>query len=263
MPQRLLYVCLLSTVMGCASDGTLKNVSYRDTARANYAKGMDELKDDNHPEAIKYFTFVKSKFPFSRFATLAELRLADTYYAQEKYVEAIDAYKLFIKFHPTHPEVTGGYASYQICRAYMEQIPGDWFLVPPSHEKDQGATKDALRELQGFVRTFKRSKYLPKVKDLYHKCLRKLADHELYVARFYLERDKPKATILRLETLLNKYPDAGVDPEVMLLLGQTYMKLDQKKKARETFAKLVKRYPNDGNSAKAKLYLEYLSGQRD
>ena len=254
---------VLLTLGGCKSDGTTKSVSSQDTARANYNKGTKELKDDNHAEAIKYFTFVKSKFPFSRFATMAELRLADAYYAQDKFVEAIDAYKLFIKFHPTHPEVTGGYASYQICRAYMKQIPSDWFLVPPSHEKDQGATKDALREQRSFLRTFSRSKYLPKVKKLYRKCLRKLAGHELYVARFYLERDKPKATILRLETLLSKYPDAGVDPEVMLLLGQTYMKLDQKKKAKETFARMLRRHPNDASTAKAKLYLEHLAGQRD
>lgn len=258
-PLSLVVLALL--LLGCSSGGGTKAVSYGETARANYQKGMRELKDDNHPEAIKYFTFVKSKFPFSRFATLAELRLADAYYAQEKHVEAIDAYKLFIKFHPTHPEVTNGYASYQICRAFMEQIPSDWFLVPPSYEKDQAATRDAMRELKAFVRTYTESKHLPKVKELYRQCIRKLADHELYVARFYLERDKPKATILRLEALLKQYPDAGVDPEVMLLLGQTYMKLDQKKQARTTFAKLISKYPNNANAAKAKLYMRYLAGQ--
>ena len=248
---------------GCQTGGGTKAVSYQETARANYQKGMAELREDNHPEAIKYFTFVKTKYPFSRFATMAELRLADAYFAQDKYIEAIDAYRLFIKFHPTHPEVTQGYVSYRICKAYMEQIPGDWFLVPPGHEKDQGATKDAMRELRTFVRTFKKSKYLEKVKKLYRECIRKLAHHELYVARFYLERNKPKATILRLESLLRRYPDAGVDPAVMLLLGQTYMKLEQKKKAEATFSGLLRKYPGDANSAKARLYLKYLASQRD
>lgn len=254
----------VQATVGCSSLSKVTGgVSYKETARANYKKGMAELKDENFPEAVKYFTFVKNKFPFSHYATLAELRIADTYFAQEKHLEAIDAYKMFIKFHPTHPEVTNGYASYKICEGYMKEIPSDWFLVPPSHEKDQAATKDAMRELRAFVRTFKQSKYLAKVKVLYRKCIRKLADHELYVARFYLERDKPKATILRLETLLKQYPDAGVDPEVMLLLGQTYMKLDDKDKARTTFANLIEKYPNDSHSAKARLYLRYMAGQRD
>jgi outer membrane protein assembly factor BamD len=249
---------------GCASlSKVTRGVTYRKNAKDNYKKGVVELKDENYPEAIKYFNYVKSKFPFSRYATLAELRIADTYHAQEKYLEAIDAYKLFIKFHPTHDEVTNGYVSYRICEGYMKQIPSDWFLVPPSHEKDQGATKDAMRELQAFLRTFKRSKHRSKVQTLYRKCIRRLADHELYVARFYLERDKPKATILRLETLLKRYPDAGVDPEVMLLLGQTYMKLEKKDKARATFAGLIEKYPNDAHSAKARLYLKFLAGEKD
>jgi outer membrane protein assembly factor BamD len=264
--RALVVTTLLALVLGsaCASlTKVTRGVTYRRTAESNYKKGLAELKDENFPEAIKYFHFVKNKFPFSRFATLSELRTADTYHAQEKFLEAIDAYKLFIKFHPTHKDVTNGYVSFRICAGYMEQIPSDWFLVPPSHEKDQGATKDAMRELQAFRRTFKKSKYLPKVDALYRRCIRRLAEHEIYVARFYLELDKPKATILRLETLLKRYPDAGVDPEVMLLLGQTYMKLDKKKKARSTFAGLIKRYPNDSHSAKARLYMRYLAGERD
>jgi outer membrane protein assembly factor BamD len=246
--------------VGCASSqGSGGSVSYLETARSNYDKGMSELKADNFPEATKYFTYVKNKFPFSIYATLAELRMADTNVAEGKYLEAIDGYKQFLKFHPTHPEVTGGYVSYRICDGYVEQIPSDWFLVPPSHEKDQGATRDALRELSTFVRSYSKSTYLSKVRGLYRKCMRKLADHELYVARFYLERDKPRATTLRLETLLQKYPDAGADPEVMLLLGQTYLKLNERKKAQETFANLVRKYPNDAYAAKAKLYLKFIT----
>jgi outer membrane protein assembly factor BamD len=258
-----LTLLLAGGVTGCASTSIGKGVSYDDSAEANYKKGLAELEDESFTEAIKYFSYVKNKFPFSRFATLAELGIADTYFAQEKYMEAVDAYRMFEKFHPTHPKVTSGYTSYKIAKAYMEQIPTDWFLVPPSHEKDQAATRDALRAIKSFLSTHEDSKYLPKVKKLHRRAIRRLADHELYVARFYLERDKPKATILRLETLLRRYPDAGVDPEVMLLLGKTYLKLDKKKRARETFAKLIRKYPDNSYSAKAKLYLKHMSGERE
>ena len=250
--------------LGCADSGATKRpVSYSDTARANYEKGLRELKDENFPEAIKYLNFVKNKFPFSRYATLAELRMADALYAQEKYPQAIDAYKLFIKFHPTHPQVLDGYASYRIAEGNVKQIPGDWWLLPPSYEKDQSATRDALRELTIFLKTYEQSKYRKKVLELHRVCLRKLAAHELYVARFYLERDKPKATILRLERVLQRFPGAGVHPEVMLLLGKTYLKLNKRKKAEQTFASLIKKYPRDHHAAKAKLFLEYLSSRRN
>ena len=258
-----LYIPLVLLVLASCSGssvnlGFTRTVSYSRSAEKNYTKGVNELKDENFMEALKYFVFTKAKFPFSRFATLAELRIADTYYAQEKYVDSIDAYKQFQKFHPTHPQVLDGYAAYRVCQAYVKQIPSDWFLIPPSHEKDQGATRDAILELNSFKRAHVGSKYMPKVKTLYRKCIRRMANHELYVARFYLDRDKPGATILRLESLLKKFPDAGVDPEVMLLLGQTYMKLDKKDLAVKTFRELIRKYPDDARSAKARLFLAYL-----
>lgn len=243
---------------GCASTNASSNVSYRSTAESNYLKGMAELKDESFPDALRYFNFVKNKFPFSRFATLAELRIADTYFAQEKFIESADAYKLFVKFHPTHPQVIDGYAAFRAAESYVRQIPGDWFLLPPGYEKDQVATREAVRELKIFVRTYANSKYLEKGKQLYRQGLRRLAAHELYVARFYLEQGKPKATILRLEGVLQRYPEAGVHPEVMLLLGKTYLSLEKRAEARKTFVELTKKYPQDYHAAKAKLYLRYL-----
>ena len=254
----LVVLCVTSCSGSTINLGFTRKTSYSKSAQRNYDRGMEELKDENFLEALKYFVFTKAKFPFSRFATLAELRIADTYYAQEKYVDAIDAYKQFQKFHPTHPQVLDGYSAYRVCQAYVKQIPSDWFLVPPSHEKDQGATRDAILELNSFIRGNEGSKYLPKVKDLHRKCIRRMAEHELYVARFYLERDKPQATILRLEALLKRFPGAGVDPEVMLLLGKTYMKLDKGDLAAKTFRQLIAKYPDNAHSARAKLFLDYL-----
>jgi len=258
-----LYISLaLLGVASCSGSSVnltfTRTTSYSKSAEKNYTRGNDELKDENYQEALKFFVFTKAKFPFSRFATLAELRIADTYYAQEKYVDSIDAYKQFQKFHPTHPQVLDGYTAYRVCQAYVKQIPSDWFLIPPSHEKDQGATRDAILELNSFRRSHEDSKYMPNVNKLYRKCIRRMASHELYVARFYLDRDRPGATILRLEALLKKYPDAGVDPEVMLLLGQTYMKLEKRDLAVKTFRLLISKYPDSARSAKARLFLEYL-----
>src|SRR4029078_279443 len=52
---------------GCASvDDEGKTVTYSLTAKQNYEKGLAELKDENYPEAQKYFQFVKQKYPFSK-----------------------------------------------------------------------------------------------------------------------------------------------------------------------------------------------------
>src|SRR5690349_9299851 len=99
----------LTVVVGCASsDEATKPITYSLTAKQNYEKGLAELKDENFPEAQKYFQFVKSKFPFSKFAVLAELAIADTQFARGNYTEAIDSYKSFARLHPTHEKVEDG-----------------------------------------------------------------------------------------------------------------------------------------------------------
>ena len=146
---------------GCASsDEATKPITYSLTAKQNYEKGLAELKDENYPEAQKYFQFVKQKFPFSKFAVLAELAIADTQFARGNYTEAVDSYKAFIRLHPTHEKVENGYAAFKVGECYYKDMPDDIWLLPPSYEKDQSAVTDALRELDDFLKKYPDSPYM-------------------------------------------------------------------------------------------------------
>src|SRR4051795_6027082 len=104
-----------SVSIGCAtSDEESKPVAYSLTAKQNYEKGLSELKDENYPEAQKYFQFVKQKYPFSKYAVLAELAIADAHFARGNYNDAIDAYKAFARLHPTHEKVEDGYVAFKV-----------------------------------------------------------------------------------------------------------------------------------------------------
>jgi len=253
------YALVAALPTGCGDDAKGKPVSYQLTAKQNYDKGLAELKDENFIEAIKYFSFVKTRFPFSRFAPLAELRIADTHLARGRYVEAIDAYRQFIRFHPTHEFVDNGYASYKICESYYKQIPDDWFLSPPASEKDQSAAKDALREYDQFISKYPGTRYAKEARQQRQECLRRLIDAELYVARFYLGRNQPKGTALRLRYILENYPGTGNEPDILLLLGQTYLQMEQLDRARAAFERLMTEHPGEFHARRAKLYLDYIA----
>jgi len=262
---RLSTICTLVALLlvaagttGCGDDKG-KNVKYQLTAKQNYDKGLKELKDENFVEAIKYFTFVKTRFPFSRFATLAELRVADAHLARGRYVEAVDAFRQFIKFHPTHEMTENGYAHFKICESHYKQIPDEWFLSPPAYEKDQTSTREALKEYDVFLAKYPDSRYIKDARKQRTIALKKLIDHELYVARFYLSRNKPKGTALRLRGILEQFPGTGNEPEIMILLGQTYLQMEQIDKARDTFKRLIEEHPKDYNARRARLYLEYIN----
>jgi len=249
--------CVLALAGGCG-EGKDASVKYQLTAKQNYEKGLKELKDENFAEAIKYFTFVKTRFPFSRYATLSELRIADAELGRGRYVEAIDAYRNFMRFHPTHEMTEDGYAQFKICEAYFKQIPDEWVLSPPAYEKDQTPTREALREYDLFLEKYRDSKYAKDARKQREVALKRLIDHELYVARFYLGRKQPKGAVLRLNGILRDFPGMKNEPDILMLLGQTYLQMEDIPKARETFGRLVAEHPGDLHARRARLYLDYI-----
>src|SRR5439155_15256715 len=109
-------LCILALVaVGCAEGNEYsKAANYSNNAKDNYEKGANELKNENWLDAIKYFTYTRAKFGFSKWATLAELGIADANFGREKYVEAIEGYRTFIKSHPTHAMVPNRFAAFRI-----------------------------------------------------------------------------------------------------------------------------------------------------
>ena len=243
------------SLVGLACGGSAReggSVEYSVSAQQNYERGMGLMDEGEWLDAVKYFTFVKARFPYSKFAVLADLRIADAAFGAESYLEAIDAYKLFIKFHPTHEMVENGYAAFRVGQSYYKMLPDDWFLVPPAYEKDQSAAVDAARELQGVMRDYPNSKFAPKAKQLYKHVGQLLAAHEWYVATFYWKRGQAMGTVLRLRTLLKQYPDVGYDEEALFLLGRAYAKTGRKEDAKKSFQTLVDRYPKHRRAGDAR-----------
>ncbi len=255
---------LMFTSAGCGDGGwnmfkTTPN--FYPTAQQNYEYGLTELKGSNWLVAIQFFEHVKKNFGFSKYATLAELGLADANLGREKYTEAIEGYKQFIKAHPSNERVTDGYAPFKICQCYMKEIPSDWLLAPPAYEKDQGPVVDAMRELETFMTDYHDSPHRAQAEKYLAQAIQRIADHELYVAKFYLDRNHPYAAIGRLEHLVREYPSSKREPETLLLLGKTYMKMNKLDLAKTAFEKLRNEHPEDFRAGKAQLYIDFINAK--
>jgi outer membrane protein assembly factor BamD len=251
-------VCALVGAAACGGKSGSGAVDYSVSAQKNYEKGLKELESKDWVAASKYFGFIKTRFPYSKYAVLAELRLADAEFGAEQYLEAIDSYRLFIKFHPTHEMVANGYASYRIGEGYYKQLSGDFWMFPPSFEKDQSSTEDAANELKSFLDKYPDSPYRDKAKQIVITVGKRLADHEWYVARYYWDRGKPMGTVIRLRRLLERYRGVGYDEEALWLLGRAYVAVAMPDRARGVWSELVNKYPKSGRADDAKSALSGL-----
>jgi outer membrane protein assembly factor BamD len=242
----------VAIVTACGSKSGTGTVEYSVSAQKNYDKGLKMLEQKDWVAAAKYFGFIKSRFPYSKYAVLAELRLADAEFGAEQYLEAIDSYRLFLKFHPTHEMVANGYVSFRIGEAYFRQLPSDFWMFPPSFEKDQSSVEDAGNELKSFLDKYPDSPYRQRAKDIIVRVGKRLANHEWYVARYYWDRGKPMATVLRLRRLLERYRGVGYDEEALWLLGRAYVAVAMPDRAKSTFKELVEKYPKSKHAGDAR-----------
>ncbi len=245
---------------GCA--GTQKDgmLDYARSAELQFQEGMDEFEDEDCVSAEKIFGQVRRKFPYSRYAVLAELRLADCQFIQGSHATAAVSYQQFVKAHPTHEDAP--YAAYKRGVSYYEMIPGDYFITPPPHERDQAATRDARASLDAFIKRYPNSEYVEPATELLKKAVRALVRHEIYVAEFYLSRGDRRAAAVRLEGVQKDFPESGLVPDAMFLQAITFLEMGQKDKAVKVFEEIRALYPEHYQSRRAGDYVRHLEGEQ-
>jgi len=231
-------------------------LSYAEEAEALYAQGMEKIDKDNCTDAKKIFERLRSQFPFSPESVLAELRIADCEFKEQNYAQASARYKEFADNHGAHPDVD--YATYRNALSTFMRIPKDWFILPPVYERDQAATKEALAKFRAFIMSYPQSQYVGEAKVHMVSCMKQLAEHELYVARFYLKKKKYDGALARAQTVVDKYQESGLVPDAIFIMAETYLKAGKKDQARITFMKIMEDFPQSFQAKQAERYLEAL-----
>ncbi len=267
----VLAVALSAVALGCEQQEPRTALSYSADAKRAYDEGMKEFQSHNWLESQTLFREVKRKYHYSKYAKLAELRIADADFEQEKFTEAIRGYRQFVHDHRSDPEEVG-YARSRIAEAQYKQI-SESFLLPTADERDQAVILDAFRELKGYVHDYPDSKESPKIRELLIEVTARLMRHELYVARFYLARDNFQAAVYRIQYAMRNFAggpslrgpdealDSGLEAEALLLLGEVYLKMKKYPEARESFDALLRDYPRSPLVVQANNFLAYMQGR--
>lgn len=258
LPRRQLALALaLSAPLALASCSAFEtnlqdtDVSYQDTARQNYDEGEKAFEDERYNEAIKFFEHVKNKFPYSKYASLADLRMADSHFAREKWLEAADGYRMFVRFHPRHEKV--GYATFRVAKAYHEAMSDDVFLFPPTREMDQTSTRDAITAFDEYLRRFPDGENIKEANELRTSARTRLAEHDVYAAEFYEQRKKWQGAAWRYERVANEFGDTELAPEALLKAAEIHdERLDKKETAKALYQRLLKEHPKSEQAAAAK-----------
>ena len=260
MKLRLATIVLCG--MACAHQADLTKPIPGDAAKngaAAYEAANRERKDQNYVTAAAMYESVRANYPYSQYAALSELALADMAFERDDYNAAATAYQDFVKAHPSHPKAD--YAAFRVGLARFEDKPGDWWLLPPSYEKDQTPVRQALDALNKFVASYPRSEYVTRARDLISECRHRLAAHDRYVADFYEKHAAWRGAANRWLSLADTYGDLDGGKMKGTSLWQAanaFQKANDPARERAALQRLLQESPSSPHRAQAVAMLKTL-----
>src|SRR5271156_5585057 len=176
-PLRISIVIAVATAsLACDVPPAQNALGYSENAKHAYEEALDQFNSHNWIEAQTLMREVKRKYSYSKYARLAELRIADADMEQDKEPEAIREYKDFVRAHPADDENVA-YARSRIAQASFSEIPQS-FLAPSPEERDQQAVLDAYKELKAYLEDYPSAKESAHIEDLVGQVTELLVRHE-------------------------------------------------------------------------------------
>jgi len=221
-----------------------------DNAEDYFEEGNENIKRKLWADADNAFAQLRAKFPYSKYAVLAELSQADVKFKSERYTESIDAYDLFIQAHPLHERV--GYAYFMQASAHYEEIASDFFLFPPGYEKDDTEVKKAIQGFKDYLSRYPQAEFSSDAQKRLQECKQKLIAHDLYVARFYAQRKKYQGALYRYESIYALKEDIPMDAALLYEMASVYDKNANPKKRDQLHCDIIKDFTSSKQAQKIK-----------
>jgi outer membrane protein assembly factor BamD len=208
-----------------------------------FSEAEQNMRTENYDKARKGYQEIQEKSPDKSYDAVIMLRIADTYYGEEKYSEALVEYQNFLNYHPVHKDAA--YVQYQIAMCSYKELT--------TIDRDPTPAHAVVREMQKLLDKYPRSGFEDQAKQYIAICRDWIADYELYVAHFYWKTDLYKAAAGRCEKLLKDYPGSPAEKDALYYAGLSYLELGEKDQARTKFETLAQKYPAMKRTALAQL----------
>ena len=179
-------------------------------ARDLLLQGMDDYTVGKYFTAIEFFEKILDQYPFSKEAVLAELKAADCNYYLERYIEAQVLYEEFENRHPTNESIP--YVMFQKGMCNFKQID--------RIDRDTSGAEKSIALFRQLLKAYPDSPYTAVAKEKIAAAREFLADHEFFVADYYVRTAKYDQAKVRLKYLLAMYPQTKVAAQANELLQQ-------------------------------------------
>ena len=188
-----------------------------------YEEGLVALEDQDGLTAAKKFSEAELLFPQSKWAPRASLMAAYSYYSYNYYPDAIYELERFLKTYPDHPSTD--YAYYLLGISYYDQIVDE--------TKDLGAITKSKKYFEYIINNFPNTDYAIDSKFKLDLIKEVLASKEMYLARYYFDKQKWIPSINRFKNVVQNYNDSIFIEEALYRLVEIHYILGSEEEAKK------------------------------
>ena len=180
-----------------------------------YSEAMAEFERGDVIYAGKKFSEAELLYPQSIWAPRAVLMSAYGYFSQGYYKDAINDLERFIFKYKNHPQTD--YAYYLLALCHYDQIIDE--------KKDFNEILKAKKYFEIVINDFPDTDYASDSKYKLELIIEISASKEMYLARYYVEREKWIPSINRLKKVVNEYDTTIYVEEALHRLVELHYKL--------------------------------------
>jgi outer membrane assembly lipoprotein YfiO len=220
---------------GCASKSDQLAPGAVDADKFLFDRGTEAAKERKWVNAREYFRNLVDNYPQSPFRPDAKLALGDTYLS-EKSTESLllgaQEFREFLTFYPTHARAD--YAQLQLAKTYTSQM-----LAP---ERDQTATRDAIKEIEIFLQRFPNSALIDEARQLEREARDRLSEANYRVGFYYFRVRWYTGAIDRFRDVLATDPAFSNRDAVYYHLAESLYRTDKKTEALPYYERLLREF---------------------
>jgi outer membrane protein assembly factor BamD len=236
----------------CLSACNKKSPDFEDVPPADelYAKGLKQLEGRrimgvytwvNYGKAIETFQAIVDNYPYSEYEIEAQLKIADAYFDDKRFEEALSYYRDFSDLHPQEPRVP--YTILRSALCHYRQIK--------SINRDQTSTKQALRFLEELSARFPFEPETREGEVILQQLRTRLAENIIEIGDFYLTRTQYQSAATRYRSVIDEYPGLGLDAEALYKLALCYENMKRVDEALRLYHVVLENFRDDRHAAKA------------
>jgi outer membrane protein assembly factor BamD len=175
--------------------------------------------------------------PGSAIIDSAHYGLAETFFAEDNFYQALVEYEILVSSFPRSTLVDN--AAFKVGLCYWEQSL--------NYRLDQTETRKAIDAFQIFLLDYPGSDLAEEAIDYLYLCREKLARKLLYQGTTYSKLGTEgdlRAAIISLQEMLQLYPDSSYTGEALWWLAEAYYRLEMFDQAVVVYGSLVREYPD-------------------